>query len=146
MSFSFSSILSWFKTTAATTEADVVAIIADIKTDVSVAVADFTSALKWIAGEVPTITSDLQVALGLAQAVGIAANPEIAAAITAANVAVSALNAFAKVQSAGQTSGTSAIQTDAASLVAGYQAYTQAQAAVANAKAAAASSVTTPSS
>ena len=127
MTFSFT---SWFRTT----EADVVALIAKMKTDEKIAEADANAAINWIANEVPTIVAGLQVALGLAQAVGVVTAPELAAAAAA----VDALQALASAHRASVTAGDASITTDAKSVIAGYVAYTQAQAAVNSAKATAA--------
>jgi hypothetical protein len=129
MAFSFSSLVPWWRAT----EADVVAIIGKIKDDAEIAVSDVEAALNWLAGEVPTIVAGLQTAVGLASAVGVVTAPELAAA----QAAVVALQAFARVQSGG--GGT--LAGDAKAVVSGYVAYAQAQAAVAAAKSTAASAV-----
>ena len=126
-------LASWWKTT----ESDVVSVIAKLKSDTVVAEADVNAALTWISNEVPTIVAGLQVALGLAQAVGVVTAPELAAA----TAAVDALQALANAHKASVASGDSALSTDAKSVVAGYVAYTQASAAVNAAKATAAQSV-----
>jgi hypothetical protein len=127
MTFSFT---TWWKTT----EADVISVIAKIKADEQIAESDITAALNWVAGEVPNIVSGLQVALGLAQAVGVVTAPELAAA----TAAVEALQALAAAHNASVTAGDKSLATDAKSVVAGYVAYTQAQAAVNAAKSTAA--------
>lgn len=113
-----------------TTEADVVAVISDVAAGVTLLESQISAALKWIAGEVPTIVTDLQTAVGLAQQVGIVTPAEL----TAANAAVAALNAFATSTNAGN--GT------AESVVSGYVAYKQAVASVATATASAAAAAT----
>jgi len=128
MSFSLTGITAWFHTT----EQDVVNLITNIKSDIAVAEADVSSALKWLSGEVPTIVAALQTAVGLATAVGVVTQPEL----LAANAAVAALTAFAGVQNS--VTSTPTIQQSAQSVVAGYVAYTQANAAVNSAKATAA--------
>lgn len=128
MSFSLTGITAWFHTT----EQDVVNLITNIKNDIAVAEADVSSALKWLSGEVPTIVGALQTAVGLATAVGVVSQPEL----LAANAAVAALTAFAGVQNA--TTSAPAINQSAQAVVAGYVAYTQANAAVNTAKASAA--------
>lgn len=130
MTFSLTSIASWWKTT----ESDVVTVITKIKSDTVIAEADVHAALNWIAGEVPTIVAGLQVALGLAEAVGVVTAPELAAA----TAAVDALKLIANAHNASASGGDAAIITDAKTVAAGYVAYTQANAAVNAAKAAAA--------
>ena len=110
------------------TEADVVKIITAIKADAVIIEADVVAAQHWIANNAPTIAKDIQQVLGLVEAVGIGANPEVAAAVVAANLAVSALNAFAAQTNAGGNA--------AQSVVAGYVAVKQAQSAVSAAMAA----------
>lgn len=112
-----------------TTEADVVAIITKIKTAEQVVASDINTALKWIASNTPTIVSDLQSVVGVVEAVGVATNPQVAAAISAANLAVNALNAFASASNSGQA--------NSKAVLAGYVAVKQAQAAAASAAAAA---------
>lgn len=122
------SILSRF---FAATEADVVALIGAIKKDAVIVAHDIDRALTWIAKQTPTIVSDLQTATKLVAEVGAVSNPQIAAAVTAANIAVAALNAFASAKTSGQS--------DVSAVVQGYVAVKQANAAV-NAAAAAAAS------
>ena len=110
------------------TEADVVKIITAIKADAVIIEADVVAAQHWIANNAPTIAKDIQQVLGLVEAVGIGANPEVAAAVVAANLAVSALNAFAAQTNVGGNA--------AQSVVAGYVAVKQAQSAVSAAMAA----------
>jgi hypothetical protein len=123
------SFIDTLKSFIVTTEADVVAIIAKIKTAEEVVVTDINNALHWIASNAPTIVSDIQSVIGVAETVGVASNPQVAAAITAANLAVAALNSFAAASNAGQTSTQAVLQ--------GYVAVKQAQAAAASAAAAA---------
>ncbi len=123
------SFITTLKSWITTTEADVVAIIAKIKTEEQVVASEINNALHWIASNTPTIVADIQSVVGIAETVGVAANPQVAAAITAANVAVNALNAFAAASNSG-SSNTQAV-------LAGYVAVKQAQAAAASAAAAA---------
>lgn len=111
-----------------TTESDVVAIVIKIKTEEEVIASEINSALHWIASNTPAIAADIEAVVGIAETVGVAGNPEVAAAIVAANVAVTALNAFANASNSGK-SNTQAV-------LSGYVAVKQAQAAVASAKAA----------
>ena len=113
-------------------ESDVLKLVAAIKNEEQVAVNDINAALKWIAGNAGTITTDIQQVLGLVQVVGIA-NPAVMTAVTAANAAVGALNQFA----AAYNSGTGTVQ----SVIAGYSAFKQAQAAAATATSIAVSAV-----
>lgn len=136
MSFNFSTISNWF----ATTERDVVAVIAALRADLQVAEQDVEAALNWLAGEVPNIVAGLQTALGLATAVGVVTAPEL----LAANAAVAALNAFAQAHNASVASGDGGLSTSAKAVVAGYVAYTQAASAVNAAKATAAQAVLPP--
>ena len=133
------SFISEVESLFVTTEQDVVNWIADIKQGLAVAEADITNGLNWVASEVPNIVTALQATVGLVEKVGLASNPEVAAAIAAANVAVTALNAFAAAQNAGIAAGTSPLQVDGTALVAGFTAVKQSQASNALAMAAAAS-------
>ena len=117
-------IEAWF----VETEAQVQQVIVQINQEVPVVEAQVHSALKWVAGQVPAIATDLQVVTSLITALGFSANPNVATAIADANLAVQALNAFA----AAETAGTS----DTQAIVNGYVALKQAQAAVASATAA----------
>jgi hypothetical protein len=117
------------------TEADVVTIVTNIKAGVAVVESDLAAAEHWIASNAPAIAADIQQVLGLVEAVGIGANPEVAAAVTAANLAVNALNAFAASSNAGAT--------PAQAVVAGYVAVKQAQSAVSSAMASSAAAPTT---
>lgn len=112
-----------------TTEADVVAIIAKIKTEEQVVASEINNALHWIASNAPTIVADIQSVVGIAETVGVASNPQVAAAIIAANTAVAALNAFAAASNSGSS--------DTQAVLSGYVAVKQAQAAAASAAAAA---------
>lgn len=123
------SFLDSLKSFIVTTEADVVAVIAKIKTEEEVVVTEVNNALHWIASNAPTIVADIQSVISVAQVVGVAANPQVAAAITAANLAVAALNKFAAASNAGQSNTQAVLQ--------GYVAVQQAQAATALAKVAA---------
>ena len=127
MSF-WSNITGFFKTT----EQDVINIIGDISKEVPVIEADLAKALRWIANETPTIAADLQTTTTLVTAVGATSNPQIAAAIVAANVAVQGLNAFAAKYNSGAGSATAVVD--------GYIALKQASAAASSAAAAAAAS------
>jgi hypothetical protein len=131
MSFSFT---SWWKTT----ETDVISVITKLKSEAIVAETEINAAMNWIANETPTIVADLQIALGLAQAVGVVTAPELAAA----NAAVVALQALAAAHNASVAAGDSSLATNAKTVVAGYVAFNQAKVAVSSAKATAAQSVT----
>lgn len=127
MSF-WSNVTRFFQTT----EQDVINVIALIAKEAPVIEADIQKALKWIANETPTIASDLQTTTALVTAVGATSNPQIAAAITAANIAVAGLNAFADNYNKGSASTVAVID--------GYIALKQASAAASSAAAAAAAS------
>jgi len=116
---------NWF----VTTEAQVLQIIAQIKADVVVAEGQINTALTWVAQNVPTIAGDINNVTALVQTVGLANAPAVATAIKDANLAVTALNAFAAASAAGQSNAQAVMQ--------GYVAVKQAQAAVATAAAAA---------
>lgn len=117
------------------TEADVVAIVGNIKAGIAVVESDLVSAEHWIASNAPAIAADIQQVLGLVEAVGVGANPEVAAAVVAANLAVNALNAFANASNSGAS--------PAQAVVAGYVAVKQAQSSVSSAMAATAAAPTT---
>ena len=112
------------------TEADVLAVITDIKTGAVVVEKDIVAAQHWIASNTPTIAAEIQQVLQLIEAFGVASNPEVGIAITAANAAVTALNAFASATNSGANAAQSVVQ--------GYVAVKQANAAVSSAKAVAA--------
>jgi len=116
------------------TETDVVKVVAAIKADAAVVASDLTTAEHWIASNAPAIAADIEEVLSLVQVVGVGSNPEVAAAVVAANLAVGALNAFAKASNTGAT------PTQA--VVAGYVAVKQAQSAVSSAMAATAAAPT----
>ena len=122
------SFLTTIENAFTTTEADIVAIVVKIKTEAEVVESEIKTALSWVAANAPQIVSDLQSVVGIVTTIGIAANPQVAVAIKAANLAVNALNAFATASNAGQTS--------TAAVLAGYVAVKQAQAAAASAAAA----------
>lgn len=134
MTFFSSLSLASLKSFIVTSEADVVAVIVKIKTEEAVIASEINNALHWIASNEPTIAADIQQVLSVVETVGAAANPQVVAAITAANLAVNALNAFAAASNSG-SSNTQAV-------LAGYVAVKQAQAAAASAAAAAVQSPT----
>ena len=125
MSF-FSSIQNFFTTT----EKDVILVITKIKKDVVIAAGDIEKALKWLAGNSPLIDADIQEVLTIITTLGATNNPAVATAVSDANKAVVALNAFASASNAGTNSALAVVQ--------GYVAFQQANAAVSSAKAAAA--------
>lgn len=110
-------------------EAEVVKIFIAIRNGAEVTLTDLNAAAKWIAAQTPSIASDIQGAVAIATEVGAISNPEVAAAVAAANASVVALNAFASAENAGQNT--------AQSVAAGYVAVKQAQATSASASAAA---------
>lgn len=116
-----------------TTETFVQNVISQVQKAEAIAVADLDAALKWVASNTPTIVADIEQVIGFAGQVGLASTPAGAAAVAAAQVAIATLNAVAQ----SQNTGASDIQT----LLAGYTAVKQAQAAAATTAAAAATSV-----
>lgn len=124
----FTAVQNWI----VETESQVQQVIVQIQTEIPVAEAAINSALKWVANQAPTVASDVQIVTGLIAQMGMTSNPNIAQAVTEANVAVQALNAFA----AAENTGTS----NAQAVVNGYVAFKQAQASVASATAAAVAS------
>lgn len=110
-----------------TAESDVQAFITKLQQGLTWAQTELDSALGWVVNNTPAIVTDIEKAIGFASAVGVSTNPEVAAAIVAAQAAITALNAVASAK----TSGASDIQT----LLAGYTAVKQAQAASASATA-----------
>jgi predicted oxidoreductase (fatty acid repression mutant protein) len=119
-----------------TTEADVVAVIAKIKAAIPVVENDINAVVRWVVNNTPTIAADIQQVERIVTALGFV-NPEVSAAIAAANTAVVALNAFAASEKAGQSNVQSAVN--------GYIAVKQAQASVAQAAVAAAAAPSTAS-
>lgn len=133
MTFSFTTSIENF---LVETEADVQAVIADVSKGVTEAEAYIDDALTWVVNNTPTIVADIESVIGFAAAVGATTNPTVAAAVAAAQAAITALNAVA----AAKTSGASDVQT----LLAGYTAIKQASAS-ASATAAAATIAASPS-
>lgn len=129
-------LITWFENEFTTTEADVVAVIVQIKTGLQWAESEVNSGLKWVAANVPNIVTQMQGIVGIVQQLGVAQIPQVAAAITATQLAEKALQAFAAAENSG--SG------NAQALVNGYVAVKQAQAAAASAAAAAAAAPTSP--
>lgn len=121
--------LTTFKNWLTETEADVQAIITNIKSDVAVVESDIDAALHWIASNETPISNAIIQVVNLIEAFGVAGNPEVAAGVAAANLAVQGLNAFAGAVSSGQN--------DVQSVITGYAAVKQAQAQIAAATAAA---------
>jgi len=135
------SILSWLENALTVTENDVVAIVVKVKQGVELAAHEVSAALGWIADNTPAIAADIQQVSSIIQLAGVvdpAAAAGVTAAVAAANTAVAGLNAFASAYNNG--SG------NAASVVAGYTAIKQAQAAVASATAIAVSAPSAPAS
>lgn len=131
MSF-WNNVVSVFKTT----EADIVDLIVNIKNDALIAASDVNNALKWFAGEVPTIVTGLNSLIGFAEATGAAGNPTVAKLIADAHTGVAAMNAFQADLKAGTG--------DVSAVIAGYQVIKASQAAIANASAAVASAPGAP--
>lgn len=136
--------LAWLEAEVPIVEADIQTFIAKIKNDVEVAIADLEKGLSWLASETPAIAAGVQQLATFAEAVAPAAGPAgmavVTASVTAANVAMAGLTAFAASYNQATTTGITATKA-AQALVTGYTALTTAKAAVATG-AAAASSVT----
>ncbi len=113
-----------------TTEHFVVGVVAKFHAGEVVAEHEAAAAIKWIAGEIPGAVGILGQGITLIEGLGLSTNPDVALAITAANVMVAGLNKFETAYQAGAT--------DAATVASGYSALKQSAAAVANAVAAAA--------
>ena len=133
------SFLDTIESAFVTTEKRVQTIITDILKGGQVLEADIHTASSWIVGKAPTIASDLQGVLAFLTEVeavvpGVGANAEVKAAVSAANLAVQGINAFATEYS---TTGSTA-----QGVLSGYAATQSATSALAAAKAAVASSPT----
>jgi hypothetical protein len=116
-----------------TTEQDIVALLAKVKSGAQVVETDLAAALKWLAGNAGTISTDVQYTASVVKALGATSDPKVAAAVADANLAVASLNSFAAAYNSGQGTVTAVVQ--------GYTALKQAQAATATAVAAATSTV-----
>lgn len=133
---------TWFQTEAPIIEADVLNFIQRVEAGVQTVVADAEKSLTWIATQAPAIASDLQLVEGFVVANPVlVANPTVLAAVTAANLAVQGLNAFAASYNKANASAADQVKA----VVAGYQAVKQAQAASASAASVAVSNTTTAS-
>ena len=126
------SFMSFFQTT----EADLIKVLGKIKDDVVVLPGEINAALKWLAGNTPAIAADIQSVLSIVEVLGVATNPAVATAVADANLAVTALNAYAAASNAGKPNVQAVVQ--------GYVALQQANAAVALAKSASAITVAAP--
>jgi hypothetical protein len=113
-------------------ETFVMNVVAQVKNDVAVAIADANQAAMWIAQEIPTVVPLIEDLETFAAAIPNSANnPDIQVAIQAANVAVESLNSFQAASAAGGNAETDV----AAAVVTGYTAVNSAKAAIASAKA-----------
>jgi hypothetical protein len=119
-----------------TTEQDVVLLLVEIKTGAAVAAHEIAAGLAWVEQHTADITTGIQQVTTLVT--GIAAvtpslknNATIQKAVTEANAAVAALNAYASAAQSGD---------QAQALVNGYVAFQQANSAVSTARAVAAGS------
>lgn len=97
---------------------------------VEVALHEVEAGIGWIEDNAGTIISKIQFVEGLVAQLAIAANPNVAGIVLAANAAVASLNAAVAARQAGVTTPQQLIDA--------YQAFAAADAAVAQAKAAAA--------
>lgn len=111
--------LNWFSAPAiAADEAFVVNVIGKAKAGIAVVEADIHSAIGWLVTNAPAITADINTLIVLVLKVGGNTNPEVAAAIAAANIAVNVLNTLATAKQSGSA--------DSAAIVAAYGAIKQA--------------------
>jgi hypothetical protein len=82
-------------------------LISDARNGIAVAESDIAAVNKWIVANAPTITTDIQAVIGLAQVAGMldpAIAPEVSAAAAVAKAAVNVLNAYvATVNSSANT-------------------------------------------
>lgn len=111
-------------------EAQVAKVFAAAVNGFEVALKDVEAGIGWVEDNAGTIVSKIQFVEGLVAQLAIAANPDVAGIVVAANAAVASLNAAVAARSAGVTTPQQLIDA--------YQAYAAADAAVAQAKAAAA--------
>lgn len=116
-------------------EAKVVATFIAIRKGAEVALKDIEAGIDWVENNAPAIVSKIQSVEAVILQLAVATNPNIAGAVAEANAAVAALNALV----AARASGSSTPQQ----LVTAYQAFTNADAAAAMAKAAAAATPAT---
>lgn len=91
---------SWFSRATAT-EAEILTIAMKIRADIAIAEADVNKALNWVNSNIPTIVRDINAVTSIVISLGLAGQPNVAAAVAAANVAVATLNAFAAARAAG---------------------------------------------
>lgn len=111
-------------------ETKVAAAFADAIKGLEVAAETIEAGIGWVEDNAGTIVSKIQFVEGLVAQLAIAANPNVAGIVVAANAAVASLNAAVAARATGVTTPQQLIDA--------YQAYTAADAAVAQAKAAAA--------
>lgn len=121
-------ILQFIEGIIKTTEKDVLVVIAQIKKGEQVVANDIHSSLKWVAANAPQIAQDIVMLEAFVQSAGIL-TPDVQLAIAAANKAVAGINAVAASVQAGKS--------DAQTLVDGYLAVKNANAAAAGAAVAA---------
>ena len=86
------SFFTWAKNAVYVAESDVVAVIEKIYAEEQLAVSEVSAALRWIATNIPNLTTDIQTVLGVAQVASAVMSPQVSMAIGAANVAVGDLN------------------------------------------------------
>lgn len=122
------SVITGLEAWWATTEADVIAVITNIKADIIAVEADIEKAFDWINSNVGSINSaitEINGVLTTVSASGVLKIPAAATeAIELANKAVAGLNAYQQTVQANAAGGA---QGQAAALIAGYTAIKQAQ-------------------
>lgn len=123
--------MSFFSKFFEAAEADVLKLVAAIKTGEQVFQADLDKAVVWATAQAPAIASTLESVGKMAAEVGMITDPKVGLALAAAQTMVTALNAIAASHNGGAG--------NVAAVVHGYVAVKQAQAAVSAAAVAVAS-------
>lgn len=137
-------LFSWFSNTATLVEQDVLNFIQKAEQGFQIAVTDCENVLQWVAQQTPAIAADLQMVTSFVGAVpAVAGNPEVLAAVTAANLAVQGLNAFAQSYNQATAGGGITVTQATQAIVSGYQAVKSAQAATASVASTAVGATTT---
>lgn len=110
-------IKNWLDPTAL--ESDVIVFVAKVKAGMAVAEADAKAVFNWLDQNAGTVASDIVLVLNVATKLGAGGNPELAALVAGANVAVAALNTYAQARSGGESQNQAAVD--------GYKAVAKAQ-------------------
>lgn len=92
---------SWLKNELTITEEFVEGVIIKIKQGVMIAETDLNDVIKWGIANAPAIATDVTAVAGAVAQVGFAGNPAMAAAVSAAELAVDGLKAAAATPNAG---------------------------------------------